>query len=154
MNKLPTEKTTSRWLIRLGVLLFFLGLLTGLFTPNLSNPRMGLTSHVIGLMSGTFLVILGLIWSKLRLSRTTMVITFWLAIYSTYASWAIRLAAAAWGAGGSILPMASLGHKGSPLQEGIIKIGILLLVPAMLLTCIIVLWGLRGVDESKSKGTS
>lgn len=150
MNRLPTEQTRSRQLIRLGVLLFFLGLIVGLIVPMLANPRMGLSSHLEGIMCGTFLVILGLIWSKLRLSRMTMLITFWLAIFGTYVNLATTLAAAAWGAGSSMMPIAGMGHKGSPLQEGIITIGLVSLSLAMLLTCVIVLWGLRGADEPKS----
>lgn len=150
MNKFPTEQISSRRLMRLGVLLFFLGLLSGLAVPMLSNPRMGLSSHLEGVMNGTFLVILGLIWSKLRLSRMTMLITFWLAIYGTYVNWATTLAAAAWGAGHSMMPITGMGHKGSPLEEGIINFGLVSLTLAMLLTCVIVLWGLRGADEPKS----
>lgn len=150
MNKIPTEQTTSRRLIRLGILLFFLGLLSGLVVPMLSNPRMGLSSHLEGVMNGSFLVILGLIWSKLRLSRMTMITTFRLAIYGAYVNWATTLAGAAWGAGNSMMPIAGMGHRGSPLQEGIINFGLVSFAIAILLTCVIVLWGLRGADEPKS----
>jgi hydroxylaminobenzene mutase len=115
MNKLHTEQTTSRHLIRLGILLFFLGLIVGLIVPMLANPRMGLSSHLEGIMNGTFLVMLGLIWSRLRLSRLALTITFWLAVYGTYINWATTLAAAVLGAGASMMPMAALGHKGTPL---------------------------------------
>ena len=54
-------------LLRLGVLLFLLGLLTGFAIPALANPRMGLTSHLEGLMNGMFLS-LGLLWPRLALS--------------------------------------------------------------------------------------
>ena len=150
MNMLPIEQTTSRRLIRLGVLLFFLGLLSGLVVPMLSNPRMGLSSHLEGVMNGTFLVILGLIWSRLRLSRMVMLITSWIAIYGTYVNWATSLAAAAWGAGSSMMPIAGMGHKGSPFQEGIINFGLVSFALAILLTCVVVLWGLRGADKPKS----
>ena len=46
--------------LRYGILLFFLGLVTGLVVPMLANPRMGLSSHLEGLMNGMFLIILGL----------------------------------------------------------------------------------------------
>ena len=154
MNKSRTEQTTSRWLMRLGVLLFFLGLLTGLFTPGLSNPRMGSSSHVVAMMGGTFLVVLGLILPKLRFSRVTMIVMFWLAIYGTYVGWATRLVAAAWGAGGAMMPVTGLGKTGTPLQEGIVKFGAISLVPVLLLMCLIVLWGLRGADEPKLKEAS
>jgi hydroxylaminobenzene mutase len=133
--------------MRYGILLFFLGLLNGLIVPILANPRMGLSSHLEGIMNGTFLVMLGLIWPRLRLSRLALTITFWLAIYGTYINWATTLAAAAWGAGQSMMPIAAAGHKGTPLQEAIINFGLSSLALTMLMTCVIVLWGLRGTDE-------
>jgi (hydroxyamino)benzene mutase len=150
MNKLPTEQIGSRQLIRLGILLFFLGLIVGLIVPMLANPQMGLSSHLEGIMNGFVLVMLGLIWPRLRLSRLAFTITFWLAIYGTYINWATTLAAAALGVGQSMMPMAALGHKGTPLQEVVINFGLVSLSLAMLTTCIIVLWGLRGADEHVS----
>jgi (hydroxyamino)benzene mutase len=150
MNNHFTKQTTGRRLVRYGVLLFFLGLLTGLIVQKLANPRMGLSSHLEGVMNGIFLVVLGVIWPRLRLSRLALTITFWLAMYGTYISWATTLAAAAWGAGESMLPIAALGHKGTALQEAIINLGLSSLVLAMLVTCVIALWGLRGADEPMS----
>ncbi len=142
-----TAQTTGRRLIRYGILLFFLGLLTGLVVQELANPRMGLSSHLEGVMNGIVLVVLGVIWPRLRLPRAALSITFWLAMYGTYASWATTLAAAVWGAGQAMLPIAAAGHTGTALQEAIIRCSLSSLVLAMLVTCIIVLWGLRGADE-------
>jgi hydroxylaminobenzene mutase len=147
MNNHFAKQITGRRLVRYGVLLFFLGLLTGLIVQKLANPRMGLSSHLEGVMNGIFLVVLGVIWPRLRLSRLALTITFWLAMYGTYISWATTLAAAAWAAGEAMLPIAALGHKGTALQEAIINLGLSSLVLAMLVTCVIVLWGLRGADE-------
>lgn len=141
------RRNNGRYLIRYGILLFFLGLLTGLLVPMLTNPRMGLSSHLEGIMNGFFLVLLGLIWPRLRLSPSALNITFWLALYGTYVNWATVLIAAAWGAGGSMMPMAALGHKGSPIQEGIINFGLVSLSLTMLIICVIILWGLRGADD-------
>ncbi len=110
MNSLPTRQITLRRLMRLGVILFILGLFTGLSIPMLTNPRMGLSSHLEGVMNGTFLIVLGLICNKFRLSRMTMQITFWLVIYGTYINWATILAAAVWGAGNSMMPIAARIH--------------------------------------------
>jgi hydroxylaminobenzene mutase len=49
--------------------LFLLGLLTGLVEQNLANQRMGLAAHLEGVMNGTFLLALGAIWTRVRLSR-------------------------------------------------------------------------------------
>ena len=147
MNNHLSKQRTGRCLMRYGVLLFFLGLLTGLIVQKLGNPRMGLSSHLEGVMNGIFLVVLGVVWPRLRLSRLASTITFWLAMYGTYISWATTLAAAAWGAGESMLPIAAAGHRGTALQEAIISLGLSSLVLAILVTCVIVLWGLRGAEE-------
>jgi hydroxylaminobenzene mutase len=150
MSNHLTKQATGRRLVRYGILLFFLGLLTGLIVQQLANPRMGLSSHLEGVMNGIFLVVLGFIWPRLRLSRSALTITFWLAMYGTYVSWATTLAAAAWGAGQAMLPLAAAGHTGTGLQEAIINFSLSSLVLAMLATCVIVLWGLRGADEPVS----
>jgi len=60
MNAVLQPKQADR-LIFLGLLLFFLGLLAGLFVQNMANPRMALSAHLEGVMNGMFLVLLGLI---------------------------------------------------------------------------------------------
>ena len=144
---------TARRLMRSGVLLFVLGLLTGLVVPAVSNPRMGLASHLEGLMNGTFLVVLGLLWPRLRLSDRSLAITFWLATYSAYTNWATTLAAAAWGAGGSLMPIAGFGRKGTALQETLVSVGLVSLSVGMLAACLLVLWGLRGAEPDTSHMT-
>lgn len=147
MNGHPGTSGTGRRLIRCGILLFLLGLLTGLIVPALANPRMGLSSHLEGVMNGVFLVVLGLVWPRLRLSRSVSMITLCLAVYGTYVNWATTLAAAAWGAGAPMMPIAGLGHQGTRLQEGMIVFGLVSLALAMIATCAVVLWGLRGTDD-------
>jgi hypothetical protein len=49
-----------------------------------------------------------------------------------------------------MMPIAGLGHEGTRLQEGIIVFGLVSLALAMIATCAIVLWGLRGEDEPVS----
>lgn len=137
----------GRRLIRLGIWLFLLGLITGLAVPALANPRMGLSSHLEGVMNGIFLVVLGLVWPRLRLSRSASLAAFCVAVYGTYVNWATTLAAAAWGAGAPMMPIAGLGHQGTRLQEGIVGFGLVSLALAMIATCAIVLWGLRGADD-------
>jgi (hydroxyamino)benzene mutase len=141
------QRCDSRHLIRFGILLFFLGLVTGLVVPMLTNPRMGLSSHLEGLMNGMFLAILGLLWQRLKLSRLLLGVTFWLALYGAYVNWATTLIAAFWGAGATFMPMASLGQKGTPVQELLINFGLVSLSIAILGCCCLVLWGLRGADD-------
>ena len=129
-------------LIFLGFLLFLIGLLTGFAAPMLANYRMGLSSHLEGVMNGMVLVLLGLVWPRLQLPRGVLSLAFWLAIYGTFANWFATLLAAGWGAGAS-MPIAAAGHKGTAIQELIITFLLYSLSFAMVGESILVLWGLR-----------
>jgi len=141
------KQRISRRLLSLGVLLILLGFLSGLLIPILANPRMGLSSHVEGVMSGMLLILMGIIWPRLSLGDRAMKVTSLLLIYGAYANWANPLLAAAWAAGGSMMPMASMGLKGTPVQEMVISILSISLALALLTGISHVLWGLRGEDR-------
>jgi len=66
-SETPLSQRLGRRLLRYGIVLFLLGLATGRLVQLLPLPRMGLSSHLQGVMNGTFLVVLGLIWPHLRL---------------------------------------------------------------------------------------
>lgn len=134
----------SRKLIRYGMLLFLLGLITGLAIPFLVNPRMGLSSHLEGLMNGMFLILLGLIWNYLRLSIRILRLTYFLALYATFTNWATTLLAAIWGAGAQLMPIAGGQFNGQAWQEGLIMFGLISLSASIIIVSLIVLWGLRG----------
>lgn len=133
----------SHRLLFLGVLLFLLGLVTGLMPPLMENPRMGLSSHLEGLMNGIFLVVLGLVWPKLDLPRICHGIGFWSAIIGAYVNWLVTLSAGFWGAGGAMMPLAAPGREGTSVQEMLIGGGLMLVVVTMIAACLTVLWGLR-----------
>jgi hydroxylaminobenzene mutase len=133
-------------LLQLGVLLFLFGLLTGFAIPALANPRMGLSSHLEGVLNGMFLLALGLIWPRLRLGRAASALTFWLAVYGTFANWAATLLAAAWGAGRA-MPIAAGAHQGTATQEAVVMGLLFSLSLAVIAVCGLVLWGLRGGPE-------
>lgn len=134
----------GRKITRYGILLLLLGLLTGLAIPALENPRMGLSSHLEGTLNGILLIALGSIWPTLRLSQNLHRWAFGLALFGTFTNWATTLLAAAWGAGGAMMPFAGEGHHGTGLQEGIITFGLGALSVAMIAVCGILLWGIRG----------
>ncbi|HEY8760409.1 MAG TPA: hydrogenase [Candidatus Dormibacteraeota bacterium] len=129
-------------LLQLGILLFLIGLLTGLVIPRFSNPRMGLASHLEGVLNGIFLVVLGLLWRRLHLSDTWLTITFWLALYGTFANWLATFLAALWGAG-TLMPIAGMGRQGSSIQEAAIRFLLVSLSLATIAVCVIVIVGLR-----------
>jgi len=140
-NSIQNGKYGHR-LLQLGIVLFLIGLLTGLAIPSFVNPRMGLSSHLQGLTNGMFLILLGLIWPKLWLPKRWLSVTFWVVIYGTFANWLATLLAAIWGAGRS-MPIAALSNQGSPLQEIIIDTLLISLSVAMVFVCVVVLVGLR-----------
>jgi (hydroxyamino)benzene mutase len=51
------KNNQSSRLIYFGVLLFSIGLIIGLIVPILANLRMGVSSHIEGVLNGMFLII-------------------------------------------------------------------------------------------------
>jgi (hydroxyamino)benzene mutase len=140
MEESNVKKLQSNRMLFFGVLLFFLGLLVGLFIPLMANPRMGLTTHLEGVMNGILLVALGLIWAKIEVSPFWLKTAFWLSLYGSFANFIAVLIAAITGAG-KMMPIAG-GQEGSAFVEGIISFLLISLALAMLTVCIIVLSGI------------
>jgi hydroxylaminobenzene mutase len=136
------ETVVSRRLLQAGVALFLLGLVTGAALPILENPRMGLASHLEGILNGMFLVCLGLLWSRLALSGGQQTLLLGTAIFGTFANWLATLLAAWWGAG-SMMSIAAAGYQGSAWQEMFISSLLIVLSLAMMLVCAMLLYGLR-----------
>lgn len=134
-----TQSKQADKLIFSGLILFLIGLVIGLLVQNMANPRMGLSAHLEGIMNGMFLVILGLIWKRLRLSKTLLKATFWLVVYGTFANLLAVVIAAVTGFG-KMMPIAG-GQEGTQAMEGLISFLLISLGLCMLAVCIIVLIG-------------
>lgn len=134
-----TQTKQAEKLIFLGLTLFLAGLSVGLFVQNIANPRMALSAHLEGVMNGMFLVIIGVIWKQLVLSKSLLVITFWLLVYGTFANLVAVIIAAMTGFG-KMMPIAG-GHEGARVIEGLISFLLISLALCMLAACIIVLIG-------------
>lgn len=132
----------DRVLMRAGALLFLIGLITGLVAPLMQIPRMGLSSHLEGVMNGMLLMILGLIWPRLKLKAWGGTTAFWSAVYGSFANWLTTLLSALWGAAAA-MPIAGQGATGTPLAEAIIAGLLLSVAGTMILTFVLLLWGLR-----------
>lgn len=132
-------------LLQLGILLFLLGLLVGFAVPALANPRMGLASHLEGVMNGVFLLALGLVWPRLVWSARVETAAFWLAVYGTFANLAATFLAAVWGAG-EMMAIAGQGRVGSSGEEIVIRVLLVSLSVADVAVCVLVLTGLRGAE--------
>jgi len=137
-------------LLQLGILLFLFALLVGLAVPRFAVPRLGLSTHLLGIMQGLFLIVAGLLWSKLKLTRAMCRVGFCLAVYGCFAAWTANLLAGVWGAGNSMLPIAAGQARGSALQEAIVAIGLRTAAAALIAVAILILWGLRAVPAEHS----
>lgn len=124
-----------------GLILFLLGLVSGLVVPVMKNPRMGLTSHLQGTMNGPFLIIAGLLWPYMDLSHLWQVIAVVLLEYGTYANWLATQLAAIWGAGRKWAPIATGSHVASPAKERIVSFLLVSLAPAIMAATVILLVG-------------
>jgi (hydroxyamino)benzene mutase len=130
-----------RRLFRHGILLFFLGLVVGAFVHGMRNPRMGLSAHLGGVMTGLFLAVLGALWPELRLSPGAESAAWWLALFGSYGSSFALLLAALLGTR-SMTPIAGAGHSAPAWQEAIVNVALESTAAAMLLCCVILLVGL------------
>ncbi|WP_339829062.1 hydrogenase [uncultured Parvibaculum sp.] len=136
------QERQAHGLLLLGLVLFLIGLLTGLISGGMANPRMGLSAHLEGLMNGMFLALLGLLWPRLVLGPVALSSAFWLVIYAAFANWLGVLLAGIWGAGAGMMPIAAQGMAGSGTQEAIIAFLLISLSVAMVVGVIMAIWGL------------
>jgi hydroxylaminobenzene mutase len=135
-------------LIQLGALLFLLTSLEGLFIESFAAPALGRSVHTLAAMSGVVLIVLGLIWPRLKLGKTAAAMAFWTLLYSTFATLTIFALAAVWGAGASIIPIAAQGARGSAAREAILSAIAYTAGPTALVAFSLILWGLRGTPAT------
>ena len=133
----------KRGLVWHGLVLFFLGLLTGFIIPSLTNPRMGLSAHMEALLNGMFLILAGgVVWDHFKLSEKAERTVYWLLLYAAYGSWVFCLLAAVVGAS-QTLPIAGAGYAAAPWQELLIKVGLGLVAISITVACCVTLYGIR-----------
>jgi (hydroxyamino)benzene mutase len=134
-------------LMSLGFILVFLSFLTGLIIPLLKNPHLAVSAHLNAIIGGIILIILGIIYDKLNLPVTARKIMVWSWIYAVYMNWLTTLLGGLWGTS-RLTPVAGAGFTASTLQENIVSVLLISLVLASFVGCAIVIWGLRGSDNS------
>ena len=109
-----SQENSGRRLIRHGMVLFLLGLLTGILIPTLTSPRLALAAHMEGLLNGIFLIVVGgVLWKELRLSERAASASVWLLLIAAYASWGFCLLAAAFGASQTLADRGQGLHRGT-----------------------------------------
>ena len=125
-----------------GVLLFLVGLLTGLVEARFTNVRMGLAAHLEGIMNGIFLLAVGAVWLEVHLGPRCRASTYWMVLYGTYANWFFTSLAAYWGTG-ALSPVTAAGLQAQPWQEELVTLGFTSVGLAMIAVSGLLLWGLR-----------
>jgi hydroxylaminobenzene mutase len=143
MNSLEMLSRQGRYLLQLGVMLFLFTSFEGFVIPALAAPNLGRSVHTLSAFTGVLFVTMGLTWPTLKLGTTASRIAFWLLIYSALATIAGFVVAALWGAGGSIMPIAAQGVRGSDLQEAAIQALMYPAAPTGIVAFGLILWGLR-----------
>ena len=106
----------ERNLVKHGFVLILLSLLTGLVIPLAEAPRLALSAHTIGLISGILLLTLSAVWKHLVLSDWQEKVAYWGWVYSSYTNWFAILFGAAVGTG-RMTPLASRGIEATDAVE-------------------------------------
>ena len=130
-------------IIRHGFILILLALVSGLFVQAMSIPRLGLSAHTIGILSGILLMAIGAVWPLFELSCRQQRIMYWSWLYSSYINWLGCLVGAVAGAG-KATPMASAGALGSPAAEAAVGIMLISVAAASFVAVGLSLFGLSG----------
>jgi hydroxylaminobenzene mutase len=138
---MPTNDSALR-LCRHGALLFVLGLATGGLVSTLTNSRMGLSAHLAGVQNGMVLLIFGLVWQRLSLSRRAIRVAELSSLFSMYSIWAALLMAAVFGTSRAT-PIAGSGFEGAVWQEGLVAALLYTGSAGIFLGAGLVFWGLR-----------
>lgn len=129
-------------LFRHAFVLILLSLIGGLFVPAMTVPRLGLSAHTIGALSGTLLIAVGAIWQHFRLSNTQSMWLKWSWLYSSYTNWFACIAGAFFGAG-KMTPIASAGLVGSSTVEALVSALFISVAIVSFIAVALSLWGLR-----------
>src|SRR5512142_1503509 len=129
-------------LLQCGILLLLISLIVGVAVPQFAVPRLALSTHLLGIMQGVFLMVLGLLWPRLRLSAAAGRAALIMVAYGCFAAWGANLLGAIWGAGNSIVPIAAGHARGTGAQELIINVMLRSAAVALIVSVSMVGWGL------------
>lgn len=131
-------------LFRHAFVLVLLSLIGGFFIPAMAIPRLGLSAHTIGVLSGALLIGIGAIWQHFRLSNAQGAWLKWSWLYSSYVNWFACFVAAFLGAG-KMTPLAAAGHIGNSTAEALVSALFISVAIASFIAVGLSLWGLRRV---------
>ena len=129
-------------IVRHGFFLILLALVTGLAVPDMAIPRLGLSAHTIGILSGALLIAIGAIWPLFELSSRQAQLMDWAWLYSSYVNWLGCVVGAVLGAG-KMTPVAANAAVGSPTAEALVGAMLASVALASFIAIGLSLYGLR-----------
>jgi hydroxylaminobenzene mutase len=118
---LELTMTATTVLCFTGLGLFFLGLVNGFLIPVGRSPRIGLSGHLAGVQSGTFLMAAGVVWPMMHLWPVLNLPIAHVLWISLTAVWLALLLGGLWGAGRG-LPIAGGGITTTPGRQMIVSV--------------------------------
>ncbi len=107
-------------LIRWGVALILLSVLSGFAIMMAPEPIMGLATHIQGLMNGLLLIAIGVVWSRFAIGYLGGALIYWGLIIGGFLTFGVQLACTFLEIGGSIFPIVGGAHVGTPFQEAVV----------------------------------
>jgi (hydroxyamino)benzene mutase len=139
----PALEAQGHRLIQIGMVLFLLTSFQGFTVPYFAIPNLGRSVHTLSGFTGVMFLVVGLVWPSLSLTCAASRVAFWLLVYSAFATIAGFVIAGVLGAGGSIIPIAAAGARGSDSQEMLIQFVMYPAAPTGIISFALILWGLR-----------
>lgn len=104
-----------------GIVLFLLGLLNAFIIPLGRSPRLGLSAHLTGVQSGTFLIAMAVLWPHIVLPggiNRFLSAALWISLYLL---WLALCLAGLLGAGNG-LPIAGGGIETKPFYQRVVSV--------------------------------
>ncbi|BAZ22907.1 hydroxylaminobenzene mutase HabB [Kalymmatonema gypsitolerans NIES-4073] len=149
MNSIQSE-AFKRSLLWHGIFICLLGFVAGLFIPLYANPRAGLATHLLGITQGVFIAVIGLSYPQLKLPLWVARANFWMLLISAYVGMIVEFLAAAFGLSRMFLITAMGLPEGIPWLETSTEIAIKNISILTILSCFIVLFGLRQIKSGST----
>lgn len=140
MNNKTINSQQVRWLYRSGATLLLLGLVSGLVTTLVANPRMGLSAHLEGMLNGILLIALGSAWTAVELPRRLKHAALLFLIFGSAMNWLATQLSAVWGTG-ALTPIIAPRPSAMATQEMLVSIMLGSVAIAMLLGTLLVAIG-------------
>ncbi|MEA2841320.1 MAG: (hydroxyamino)benzene mutase [Methylobacteriaceae bacterium] len=129
-------------LLRYGFILVLISLALSFFIPAMPVPRLALSAHTIGIMSGILMVLVGAIWPVFGLGPAQAAIMQWCWVYSGYANWLGCLLGAATGAS-RMTPIAAGTSPGPFVAETLVSVLLVTTGVTAVVAAGLSVWGLR-----------